>query len=171
VQPHRQKKTVHATRIQGSIILYRPAAKSLFRAKSSLPPAQPWWSAVFGVPLFLRTLLRLFIACPHRHKGHPITLREPIPSKMPGRSDSGRGTYITCLDCGQKFAYSHKTRRIVNFWGIHDAEALAVVRRKFGEFFLPLRTHAARIGKLHLGTPRAQLVRPMNQSGILTKGH
>jgi hypothetical protein len=171
VQPHRQKKTARATRIEGSIILYRPAAKSLFRAKSSLPPAQPWWSVVFGVPLFLRTLLRLLIACPHRHKGPPITLREPIPSKLSVRSDSGRGTYITCLDCGQKFAYNHKTRRIVDFWGIHDAEALAVLRRKFGEFFSPLRTLAARVGKLHFGTPRAELVGSMHRPGILTKSH
>src|SRR5882762_12013271 len=95
-----------------------------------------------GVPLFLRTLFRLVLVCRHRHKGPPITLREPTPSNLPGcRSVDGRGTYITCLDCGQKFAYNHKTGRLVDFcvmdapeiyqstgllvdfWGIHDAEA------------------------------------------------
>jgi len=171
VQPQRQNNAARATRIDGSIILYRPAAKSLFRAKRSLLSAQPWWSVVFGVPLFLRTLLRLLIACSHRHKGPPITLRESIPSNLPGRSGFGRGTYITCLDCGQKFAYNHKTRRMVDFWGIHDAQALAEVRRKFAEFFSPLRGLAASVGKLHLRIPRSELVTSIHRLGIPTKDH
>jgi hypothetical protein len=144
VQPQPQKKKARAHRIDGSIVLYRPAARSLFKAKKSVLPAQPRWGMVFGVLLFLRTLLRLVIACPHWHKGPPITLREPIPAKLPGsRSGDGRGTYITCLDCGQKFAYNHKTRQM-DFWGIHDPEALAEVRRKVREFFSPSRGVAAR---------------------------
>jgi len=149
MQPQPQKKVARAYRIEGSIVLDRSTARTLFKANRSLLPKQPWWIAVFGVPLFLRTLIRLLIACPHRHKGPPITLRESISSNLSGcRSVYGRGTYITCLDCGQKFAYSHKTRRMEDFWGIHDEEALAGVRRKVAEFFSPVRGLAARVGNL-----------------------
>lgn len=171
MQSQLQKKASRATRIEGSIILYRPATKSLFNAKRAPLPAQPWWMMVFAVPLFLRTLLRLLIACSHRHKGPPITLRESIPSNLPGRSDYGPGTYITCLDCGQKFAYNHKTRRMVDYWGVRDAEALAGVRRKVGEFFSPIRDLAARVGKLYLRIPRGELARSIHRFGIPTKGH
>ena len=171
MQSQPQKTTARASRIEGSIILYRPAAKSRFKAIKSLLPAPPWWDVVFGVPLFLRTLLRLLIACPHRHKGPPITLREPIPSKLPGRSGYGPGTYITCLDCGQKFAYNHKTRRMVDFWGIHDEEALAGVRRKVAELLSPLRDLAANVGRPHTRIPMAELVRSVQPLGIMTKGH
>jgi len=172
VQPQRQKKVARAYRINGSIVLYRPAARIQFKAERSLPSAELWWSAVFGVPLFLRTLIRLLIACPHRHKGPPITLRESIPSNLPGtRSICGRGTYITCLDCGQKFAYDHKTRRMVDFWGIHDAAALAGVRRAVSAFFSALRGLAGRIGRPNMRNPMSGLVRSVHRPGILTKGH
>ena len=171
MQPQPQKKMARASRVEGSLILYRPVARSLFKAKRSLVRAKPWWNLVFGIPLFLRTLVRLVIACPHRHKGPPIRQRESIPSNLPGRSDYGRETYITCLDCGQKFAYNHKTRRIVDFWGIHDAKALEQVRRKVAEFFSPLRDLAASVGKPHRKIPRAELVRSLQRPGILTKGH
>jgi hypothetical protein len=171
VQPQSQGKVARAFRIDGSIVLYRSAARRLFKAERSLVRGEPWWNLIFGVPLFLRTLLRLVIACPHRHKGPPITLRESIPSNLPGRSDYGRGTYITCLDCGQKFAYNYKTRRLVDFWGIHDAVALAGVRRKVGEFFSPLRGLAARIGRLNMRIPKGELARSMHRHGILTKGN
>jgi hypothetical protein len=52
----------------------------LFKAERSLLRAEPWWSMVFGAPLFVRALLRLVFLCPHWHKGPPITLRELIPS-------------------------------------------------------------------------------------------
>jgi hypothetical protein len=127
-----------AYRIDGSIVLYRKGARNLFKAERSLLRAEPWWSLVFGAPLFVRALLRLVFLCPHWHKGPPITLRESIPSNLPGyRSVDGRETYITCLDCGQKFAYNYKSRRLVDFWGIHDAEALAEVRRSVVGFFPP----------------------------------
>jgi hypothetical protein len=171
VQPQRQKKVARAYRIEGSIVLYRSAARRLLKAERSLVRAEPWWGIFLGVPLFLRTLLRLVIACSHRHKGPPITLREPIPSNLPGRSDSGRGTYITCLDCGQKFAYNHKTRQLVDFWGIHDAEARAGVRRKVAEFFSPLRDFAARVGRVNLQIPMSELARSAHRLGILMKGH
>jgi hypothetical protein len=170
VQAQPQKKMARASRVEGSIVLYRPVVRSLFKAKRSLARAKAWSNLVFGVPLFLRTLLRLVIACPHWHKGPPITLREPIPSHLPGRSGYGRGTYITCLDCGQKFAYNHKTRRMVDFWGIHDAEALAGVRRKVAEFFSPLRGFAARIGRINMRNPTSELTRSVQRPGILMKG-
>jgi hypothetical protein len=171
VQPQPQKKRARAYRIDGSIVLYRLAARRQFKAERSPVGSEPWWGAVLGIPLFLRTLLRLVIACSHRHKGPPITLRESIPSHLPGRSDYGRGTYITCLDCGQKFAYDHKARRLVDFWGIHDAVARAGVRRKVAEFLSPLRDFAARIGRINLRIPRSEIVRSMHRHGIMTKGH
>jgi hypothetical protein len=171
VQPQPQKKRARAYRIDGSIVLYRMAARRQFKAERSPVGSEPWWGAVLGMSLFLGTLLRLVIACSHRHKGPPITLRESIPSYLPGRSDYCRGTYVTCLDCGQKFAYNYKTRRLVDFWGIHDAVAREGVRRKVVEFFSPLRDFAARIGKLNLRIPRSEHVRSMHRHGILTKGH
>jgi hypothetical protein len=149
VHPQRQKKVARAYRIEGSIVLYRPAARNLFKAERSRSRAEPLWNMLFGVPLFLRTLLRLVFVCLHRHKGPPITLREPIPFNLPGwRSVHCGGSYITCLDCGQKFAYNHKTGQLVDFWGVYDAEALAGVRWKVVGFFSPLRNLAARVGRL-----------------------
>jgi hypothetical protein len=171
VQPQPQKKVARVYRIEGSMVLYRSAARSLFKAERSLLRAEPWWSLVFGAPLFLRTLLRLVFVCPHWHKGPPITLREPILANLPGcRSVYGRGTYITCLDCGQKFAYNYKTRRLVDFWGVHDAEALAGVRRTVDGFFSPLRGLAARVGRLNMRIPMSELGSSVHPLGILTKG-
>jgi hypothetical protein len=171
VPAQQQGKVARANRIQGSIVLDRSAARIPFKAGRSLLRAEPWWRMIFGAPLFLRTLLRLVFACPHWHRGPPITLRESIPSNPPGcRSVYGRGTYITCLDCGQKFAYNYKTRRLVDFWGIHDAEALAGVRRKVGGFFSPLRGLVAKVGRLNMGIAMTELVRSVHRLGILTKG-
>jgi hypothetical protein len=170
VQPQPQKKVARACRFEGSIVLYRSAERSQFKAERSLLRREPWWSVVFGAPLFLRTLLRLVFLCPHWHKGPPITLRESIPSNLPGcRSVYGRGTYITCLDCGQKFPYNHKTRRLVDFWGVHDAEALAGVRRRVDGFFSPFRDLAARVGRLNMRIPMSELVRSVHRLGILMK--
>lgn len=85
MQPQSQKKVARADRIQGSIIPYRSAARSQFKAQVSLLHAEPWWNVVFGAPLFLRTLLRLVFVCLHRHKGPPVTLRESIPSNLSRR--------------------------------------------------------------------------------------
>jgi hypothetical protein len=162
VQPQPQKKLAY--RIDGSIVLYRSAARSLFIAERSLLRAESWSSMVFGVPLFLRALLRLAFVCPHRHKSPPITLRESIPSNLPGlRSVCGRGTYVTCLDCGQKFAYNYRTRRLADFWGVHDAEALAGVRRAVDGFFSSLRGLTARLGRLNMKIPMSQLVRSVHR--------
>jgi len=170
VQPQLQKKVVQAYRIDGSIILYRLGARSLSMAERPLISAESWWNVVFGVPLFMRTLLRLVFLCPHRHKGPPMTLRESIPSNPPAsRSVYGRATYITCLDCGQKFAYNHKTRRLVDFWGIRDEEALAGVRRRVDGFFSPFRGLVARIGRRKLQIPMTGLVRSARRFAILTK--
>jgi hypothetical protein len=171
VQPQLQKKVARANRIEGSIVLYRSAARSQFNAQRPLSRGEPWWSVVFGAPLFLRTLLRLVFVCLHRHRGPPITPRVAIPSHLPGcRSVLGRETYITCLDCGKKFAYNYKTRRLVDFWGVHDAEALARVRRRVDEFFSPLRGLAARAGRLSVRNSMSELVKSVHRLGILTKG-
>ena len=171
MQPQLQKKVARGYRIEGSIVLYRSAARSPFKTERALVRAEPWWTMVFGAPLFLRTLLRLVFVCPHRHKSPPITLRESMPSNLPGcRSVYGRGTYITCLDCGQKFAYNYKTSRLVDFWGVHDAEALAEVRRRIDGFFSHLRGLAARVGRLNMRILMSQLVRSVHRLGILTKG-
>jgi hypothetical protein len=126
---------------------------------------------VFGAPPFLRTLLRLVFVCSHRHKSPPITLRESIASNLPGCQPAcGRGTYIPCLDCGQKFAYNYKTRRLVDFWGVHDAQALAGVRRRVDGFFSPLRGLAARVGRLNVRILMSQLAGSLHRLGLLTKG-
>jgi hypothetical protein len=169
VQPQRQKKVARAQRIEGAIVLYRSAARSLFKAEKSLLRAEPWWNMVLGIPLFLRTLFRLVFVCRHQHKAPPITLRESIPSNLPGCGPLyGRGTYITCLDCGQKFAYNHKTRQLVDYWGVHDAEALARVRRRVDELFSPLRGLAAKVSRLNMRIS-SQLDRSVHRLGILTK--
>jgi len=74
------------------------------------------------------------------------------------------------LDCGQKFAYNYKTRRLVDFWGIHDAEALAEVRRSVVGFFSPLGGLVARVSRLNMRVPMNELVRSLHRLGILTKG-
>jgi hypothetical protein len=169
VQPQPQKKVARAQRIEGAIVLDRSAGRSLFKAESSLRRAEPWWSMVLGAPLFLRTLLRLAFVCRHQHKGPPMTLRESIPSNLPGCGPLyRRGTYITCLDCGQKFAYNYKTRRLADFWGVHDAEALARVRRRVAGFFSPLRGLAARSGRLNMRISN-QLDRSVHRLGIVMK--
>jgi hypothetical protein len=171
VQPQPQKKVARVYRIEGSIVLYRSAARSQFKAERSLLRAEPWWSMVFGVPLFLGTLLRLVFFCRHPHKGPPITPRELLPSNLPGcRSAYSQGTYITCLDCGHKFAYNCKTRRMVDFWGVRDAEALAGVRRSVDGFFAPIRGLAASVGRLNMGIPMREFVRSVRRLGIWTKG-
>jgi hypothetical protein len=171
VQTQRQKKVARAFRIEGSIVLYRPTWRRVLKPESSPARAEPWWGVVLGVPLFFRTLVRLVIACAHWHTGPPTTLRERMPSHLPGRSDYGPGTYITCLDCGQKFEYDHKARRLVDYWGIHDVEARAGVRRKIAEFFSPLRGFAAGVGRFDKRVPLSAVGRSMHQLGILMKGH
>lgn len=169
MRPQSQKKVARAYGIEGSVVLYRWAARSLFEAERSLLRAETWWSIVLGVPLFLRTLLRLVFLCPHPHKGPPIRLRESIPSSLSGyRTVHGRVTYVTCLDCGQKFAYDCKTGRLVDFWGIHNPEALAGVRRRVDGFLSPIRALAARVGKLN-GIAMSQLVRSVHDLGILMR--
>jgi hypothetical protein len=171
MQPQPQKKVARADRIEGSIVLYRSAARSQFKAQRSLSRVEPWWNMVLEVPLFLRTLLRLVFVCLHRHQGPPVTLREAIPSNLSGcRPFSGRGSYITCLDCGQKFAYNHRTGRMVDFWGIHDAEAQEGVRRRVAGFFSPLRGLAARVG-LNMRNSMSELAKSVHRLGTLTKGH
>jgi hypothetical protein len=172
VQPQSRKNVVRADRIEGSIVLFRSAARIQRKAERSPRHAEPLWNVVFGAPLFLRTLLRLVFVCLHRHRGPPITLRESIPSSLPGRrSVFSRETHITCLDCGQTFAYNYKSRRLVDFWGVHDPEALAGVRRRVDRFFSPLRDLAVWVGRLNIRILMSQLIRSVHRPGISTKGH
>jgi hypothetical protein len=170
VRPQSQKKVARAERIEGAIILYRPEAKNQFKTERSLRGAEPWWSMVLGAPLFLRTLLRLVFVCRHQHKGPPMTSREPISSHLPGCGPVfGRETYVTCLDCGQKFAYNHESRRLEDFWGVHDAEARARVRRRAAGLFSPVRGLAGRFDRLNMRISN-QLDRSVRSLGILMKG-
>ena len=172
VHPQPNKKMARADRIEGSIVLYRSAARSQSKEEKLLFHAETWWNMLLGIPLFLRTLLRLVFVFPHRHKGPPVTLRESIPPHLPERPTvHGRGAHITCLDCGQKFAYNHRTGHLVDFWGVHDAEALARVRRSVDGFFSALRGLAARVGRLNMRIPTSQRVTSVHRVGILTKGH
>jgi hypothetical protein len=157
-----QKKVARTYRIKGSLVLNRFTSTSPFKSERPLPSVGPWWAAIVGIPLFLRTLFRLVYVCAHRHMGPPITSREvfpPNPNKY--RSLVGRGTCITCLDCGQKFAYNSTTRRLADFWGVHDVEVLEGVRRRTVEFFSPLRDLAAWAGRVITRIPIAKLVRPI----------
>ena len=171
MQAQPQKKRARAYRIEGSLVLYRLAARRQFKAERSLASGEPWWGVFLGVSLFLWTVLRLIIACSHRHKGPPITVRGVIPSNLHGRFDYARGTYITCLDCGQKFAYDYKTRRLVDYWGIHDPVARAGIRRKIAEFFSAFRGLATRFGRVKTRNPMSEPARSMHRPGLLMKGH
>jgi hypothetical protein len=172
MHPQAQKKVARAYRIDGAIVLYRSAVRNQFKGERSLARAEPWWTAVFRIPLFLRTLLHLIFVCRHRHRGPPMTLREPIPSNPPGcRSAQSPETYITCLDCGRKFAFNHMTRQLVDFWGVHDTEELARVRRRVNKFFSPLGGLVARAGKPTMNTriPMSRLAGFVRRLGIRTK--
>ena len=120
------------------------------RAGESLPRAvraflrAGLWCTVLRVVLVLRTLLRLAIACPHWHKSRPITPREVISPNVPGgRTVSTRETYVTCLDCGQRFVYDWEIMRLVDFWGIDNSEALTLARRRFAGLSSYIRDLAA----------------------------
>jgi hypothetical protein len=171
VQAPPQKKRARAYRIEGSLLLYRSAARRQLKAERLLVREEPWWGVFLGLPLFLKTLLRMIIACAHRHKGPPITVREAAPSNLRSRFDHARGTYITCLDCGKKFAYDHKARRMIDYWGIHDPEARAEVQRKIAEFILPLQVFAARFGGNGMRNSMRELARSVHRLGLLMKGH
>ncbi len=166
-----QKNVARADRIEGSLVLYRSAARSQFNARRPNSRGEPWWIKVLGVPLFLRTFLRLIFVCIHRHKGPPVTLREPIPTNLSGcRPVFGRGSYITCLDCGQRFSYNHRTGQLVDFWGVHNAEALERIRRRVDEFFSPLRELAAWISRPNVRNSMSRIVKSEQHIGTLAKG-
>ncbi len=121
----------------------RRAGENLPRAVRALLRAG-LWCTVLRVALVLRTLLRLAIACPHWHKSRPLTPREVISPDVPGgRTVSTRETYVTCLDCGQRFIYDWETMRLVDFWGVDNSEALALARRRFDGLSSDIRDLAA----------------------------
>jgi hypothetical protein len=143
------EKVTPTYRIAGSVLLYRLAARTQPKGEKSPLPKEPWWNVVLGVPLLVRTLFRLVFVCRHAHKGPPITIRETSPrSQARGQSVFGPETYVTCLDCGQKFAYDHKRKRMEDYWGVHDAKALAGVRQSISGWFSPVPGLFAWFGKL-----------------------
>jgi hypothetical protein len=172
MQTLQQEKVTRAYRIGGKIVLYRLEPRSLSIEERPRTRSGPWWNIVIALPLFLRTLLRLIFLCRHRHKGPPITPRESFPSSLSAnRPLDSRRTHITCLDCGQSFAYNPKTRQFVDFWGIHDAEALAGLSRKFDSLLSPFRDLATSARTLHMGIPMNELVRSVDRLAILTREH
>lgn len=55
-----------------------------------------------------RSMLNLFLGCPHQRTTFPLT-----PTR--GNSTPGAtrvGTYVVCLDCGMEFAYNWKEMRL-----------------------------------------------------------
>jgi len=80
MQPQPQKKVARAYRVEGSIVLYRLAARSPSIAERPLLRSEPWWSMVFEAPLFLRTLLRLVFLVPidiRVHRWHCASQSHP----------------------------------------------------------------------------------------------
>jgi len=131
------KKVSRAYRIEGVLVLYPSVARSLFTAQRPTLCSELLWSTVFGVPLVLRALLRLVLVCPHLHKGASDRRVNPIqPSRMP------TCLWLTVLHhllgLRPKVRLQPRNRPAVDFWGVHDAEALAGVRRRVVEFFSPL---------------------------------
>ena len=57
----------------------------------------------------------------------------------------------------------------MDFWGIHDAAALAEVRRSVVGFFSSLRGLVARVSRLNMKIAMGEVVRSLHRLGILTK--
>ena len=164
MQPQAQRTVVRVHRIEGSIVLYRSPKRSLYNAEKPTPRADHWLNPVLAASLFIRTVLRLVFVCPHLHKGPPITLRKPFPGSQLGSGPaSGRRTYITCLDCGQQFTFDHKTRRLADFWGTHDSEALARARWRVVRLFSPIRRLVARHGRTDINFLVAGMIKPVKR--------
>jgi hypothetical protein len=47
------------------------------------------------------TLLNSLFGCSHRRTTFPLT-----PARRAGFTNSSKGTYVVCLDCGKEFAYN-----------------------------------------------------------------
>jgi hypothetical protein len=48
---------------------------------------------------------------------------------------------------------------VIDFWGVHDAGALAGVRRRADEFLSPLRDLAATVGRLKVWNSMSALIK------------
>jgi hypothetical protein len=49
----------------------------------------------------MTSLLNSLFGCSHRRTTFPIT-----PARRAGFSNSNKGTYVVCLDCGKEFGYN-----------------------------------------------------------------
>ena len=56
----------------------------------------------------------------------------------------------------------------MDFWGVHDAEALAGVRRRVDGLFSPLLGLAAKVG-LNMKNSMSEFAKAVHRLGILTK--
>lgn len=52
-------------------------------------------------------LFNSLFGCSHRRTTFPIT-----PARKAGFTNSSKGTYVVCLDCGQEFAYNWKDMKV-----------------------------------------------------------
>lgn len=55
----------------------------------------------------MASLFSSLFGCSHRRTTFPIT-----PARRAGFSNSNKGTYVVCLDCGQEFAYNWKEMKV-----------------------------------------------------------
>jgi len=53
------------------------------------------------------TLLNSLFGCSHRRTTFPLT-----PARRAGFTNSSKGTYVVCLDCGKEFAYNWTDRKV-----------------------------------------------------------
>jgi hypothetical protein len=53
--------------------------------------------------------------CSHRRTTFPLT-----PSRKKGFTQSNKGTYIVCLDCGKEFGYNWADMKITREISVHE---------------------------------------------------
>ena len=55
-----------------------------------------------------RSLVDAIFGCSHQRTTFPITRRQSLGASV----ETGKGTYITCLDCGQELPYNWQEMRV-----------------------------------------------------------
>jgi hypothetical protein len=59
----------------------------------------------------LQSLIDMLFGCSHQRTTFPLTpARKNVGNALSSTARSG--TYVTCLDCGQEFAYDWKSMRV-----------------------------------------------------------
>ncbi len=72
------------------------------------------------------SMMNLFFGCSHKSTTFPISVRGAKAS----RSQSGKETYVVCLDCGKEFPYSWEEMRIIP----ESGRAMSGVAEQVGSF-------------------------------------